>query len=890
MARSSGSVRFGLQTRVLFLLLGLSLPVLFVVGLLSLRAIAQARDAAVRQSELTLLTQTQQSLKSRVIDKAEIYDRTLFDVQRQLQTVLVVAEQAFSTSRADLPDPRIEMYWQVGSGAVANAPDNLKATVAQAQMVASALKGQVASNKLISLAYFATTDGVMVLNDSSVVPKLPDGFDPRIREWYIAAVDADQAVWTGTYVDAVTGRLTISASTPVKIGGRLIGVIGMDTYLTTIQSDVLELNRSSGGYSFIMESSGDIIVQPELEAGNTQWNEQFTSKNFYASIDPNIQQQFVADVVQKKSGILRLTLENGDSYVAYAPMRTTDWVVGLVIPIDQVVSPAVAAGNAIQAEQNQLRSNLITVMLVTSGLLILVAMSLARTMIRPLRQLDEGARRIAFGQLDQQLVVRRDDELGRLGTSFNLMTMALRQKVEELESNAQHMAAINEASNALKRLRSLSAVLENIPSFLCRHLGFDRAVLYLVRDEYIEVVSVYFGKGNEDIEKEYIDIAHANPIPVDGTSLEASVIRSRQAVIVDNPWEHPQVIKNKQQVSQSDSYAQAPIIGRQNVLGLISADYYLQGRKIDVQDAALLLTFADMVGLTIENAFSFQNLEDLVEQRTSELREALDQAQAADRLKSQFLASVSHELRTPLNAIIGFSTILLDELSPVLMEEQLVDLQTINNNGQYLLDLINDILDMARIEAGKITLNRDPTNLHDLVQSAVDLLRGLNKKPIQLRVDVSPDLPLVDADAIRLRQIMINLLANALKFTEQGFIVVRAVRRIVHQPTIIGNHQLPIGDWVVISIQDTGIGMTPEAVSGLFQEFRQVHAKARGLLGSGLGLSISRRLVQLHDGEIWVESKQGVGSTFSFNLPTAQLLETTQHTVTKPKQQRVSST
>jgi len=280
-----------------------------------------------------------------------------------------------------------------------------------------------------------------------------------------------------------------------------------------------------------------------------------------------------------------------------------------------------------------------------------------------------------------------------------------------------------------------------------------------------------------------------------------------------------------------------------------------------------------MVGLTIENAFSFQNLEDLVAQRTAELREALDRAQAADRLKSQFLASVSHELRTPLNAIIGFSTVLLDELTPLIQDEQREDLQTINNNGRYLLDLINDILDMARIEAGRITLHREPTKLRPVVDAAVDTLRALNNKPVQIRVDVSPDLAQLDADPTRLRQIVINLLSNALKFTERGQIVIRGVRRVVHEHTPMGSHHLPQGDWIVVSVQDTGIGMDAEALSNLFQEFRQVHVGARGILGSGLGLSITRRLIDLHEGELWVDSKPNVGSTFSFAIATAHIIE-----------------
>lgn len=864
------NVRFGVQARVLLLALGVSLPALIIVGWLSLNGISQARLAAVKQSENTLLIQAENMLMSRAIDKAELYDQALLSVQRQVQTMVNITQQAFSRPLDRLADTRPDPFWLAGSGPTLIPPDQLRLTVARARQITGALQSNVDLNPLISLGYLATKEGVMVLDDVRVVSVLPDGFDARKRPWYQAAEKATGPTWVGTYVDAVTNQLNITVSAPVKVNNQLIGVIGMDLLLTTIQSDVLRIDAGSSGYAFVMDHDGNILIRPELEAGNTRWDETFKKQNLFESNDPNFA-SLRENIRNNMAGVTRLQLDGGDRYLAYSPMRTVGWVVALVLPIDDVISPARNASLAIEREQEQLRRNFLAVLLITSGLIIILATGLARTIIRPLRDLEVGAQRIASGQLDQELVVHGNDEIGRLSLSFNQMTTALREKVDALEVNAQQMAAINETSNELKRLRSLNTVLDHIPQLLCQRLGFDRAVLYLLRDEVIEVVSASFGPNNYELEYDFMRAALSEPITIDSDTIEASVIKSRQAVIVDNPWEHPQVIQAKQFISGGDSYVQAPILGREKVLGLISADYYEQGRLVTVQDAALLLNFADMVGLTIENAFSFQNLEDLVAQRTGELREALDRAQAADRLKSQFLASISHELRTPLNAIIGFSTVLLDELSPLLVEEQREDLETINKNGRYLLDLINDILDMARIEAGKFALHREATAVLPVVQSAVDIMHGLNSKPVTMRIDIAPDLPPMDVDPTRLRQIVINLISNAVKFTDRGQIVVRAIRRVVQEATPIGSHYLLPGDWIVISVQDTGIGMDAEALGKLFQEFQQVHAGARGILGSGLGLSITRRLVDLHDGDLWVDSKVGVGSTFSFAIATASI-------------------
>ena len=867
-------LRLGLQARVLVFALGLALPALIIVGWLSLVRIASARDAAIEQSKIILLRQAEESLRERAIDKADLYDQTMNGVQLQALSVRDVAVKTFSTSQADLPPLRIERFWVPDEGAVANPPDELRLSVNQAQVVVNTLQTQVRGNELIALGYLALENGVLVFDRPDVVGVLPEGFDARTRDWYLKAIEQQGPIWTDPYVDAVSRDLAITAAVPVTISGRLVGVVGLDVLLTSIQSDVLQLSGQTAGYAFLMHPDGTILVRPDLQAGDINWDETFSSDNLLTNSGPGFR-ELRDRLAERSAGVLRLNLDGGDRYLAFAPMKTTGWVVGLVLPIDEVVAPAVQAGNAIQVQQDRLRTNLLIILVATSIAIIFVALALARTIIRPLRILDTGAQLVTSGQLDHQLPVRGNDEIGRLGASFNAMTIALKEKLDELEVNAQQLAAINDVSNELKRQRSLNAVLEKIPQLLCENLGFDRAVLYLVEDDRLNVISVSFGTATADQVEQFIEAVREEPIMLDGPSIEAGVVRSRQAVIVEDPWMHPYVLRRKQAVSHSKSYVQAPIIGRDQVIGVLSADYYEQDRTVTVQDASLLLNFADMVGLTIENAFSFQHLEDLVDQRTSEVREALDRAQAADRLKSQFLASVSHELRTPLNAIIGFSTVLLDELGAALDEAQYEDLETIHKNGRYLLDLINDILDMARIEAGRFTLRREPTPVYAVVTDAVELLQKLvPDKPIAMRIDVSPELPPMDVDPTRLRQIIINLLGNALKFTHEGQIVIRAQHRLVHEPTRISSHMLPAGDWILLSVQDTGIGMDNESLTNLFQEFHQVHAGARGVLGSGLGLSITRRLIELHHGLLWVDSKPGVGSTFTVVIATAHVPET----------------
>ncbi|TMC43841.1 MAG: response regulator [Chloroflexi bacterium] len=266
---------------------------------------------------------------------------------------------------------------------------------------------------------------------------------------------------------------------------------------------------------------------------------------------------------------------------------------------------------------------------------------------------------------------------------------------------------------------------------------------------------------------------------------------------------------------------------------------------------ALARTFNQMA---LQLSGAYQTLEEKVSQRTSELQAANQELARANKLKSEFLANVSHELRTPLSAIIGFSQILLDGIDGPVNEEQQQDISQVNKSGQSLLALINQILDLSKIEAGKMELSLERVDLPALISSVLDSISPLAQaKGLQIDTRFAPGLPALEADAGRLKQIVINLLSNAVKFTERGHI------EILAQPS---------GRMVRIAVKDTGIGISAESQKVIFEEFVQGDGSStRRHGGTGLGLSIVRRLVEMHGGAITVLSEPGLGSTFTFTVP-----------------------
>ncbi|MBT9537087.1 MAG: hypothetical protein IVZ94_03035, partial [Nitrospirae bacterium] len=320
----------------------------------------------------------------------------------------------------------------------------------------------------------------------------------------------------------------------------------------------------------------------------------------------------------------------------------------------------------------------------------------------------------------------------------------------------------------------------------------------------------------------------------------------------------------------------------------------------------LFYVFANQAATAIENKWLLEGLEQKVKERTAELEDAnlrltaLNiefklkkeeaeesklQAEAANKAKSDFLANMSHELRTPLNSVIGFSEVLTEGLAGDITDKQREYIQDIWGSGKHLLRLINDILDLSKIEAGMMELKLDECDINELIQGTMLMFREKAvKHSIKVTADIPDDIGFIIADYMQIKQVLLNLLGNAFKFTDDGgSVTVKA--QIVNKRDVIARsisdeaiskdeiatpsaRNDSLGNFVEISVEDTGIGISSEDQKRLFQPFQQLESTlTKKYEGTGLGLSISKKIVELHGGRIWVESEMGKGSRFSFMIP-----------------------
>ncbi len=482
-----------------------------------------------------------------------------------------------------------------------------------------------------------------------------------------------------------------------------------------------------------------------------------------------------------------------------------------------------------------------------------------------------------------------DEEVAYL-TSFS------DQAAIAIENARLHSAAVRQGEELAALLRATRSVM----SGLDLQGILDRLVAEAARMAGTEHVSVMLVDQGEQVLR--VAAQAGNPVPEGfqvplGTDLSGVVARTGQPVFSpDSPADPRNLLAARDREYGFVTYLGLPIKIRDEVLGVLSFDTTAP-RLYSAKELAYLTSFADQAAIAIENARLYEairlhaaTLEQRIRERTHELEMARSQAEEASHLKSEFLANMSHELRTPLNSIIGFSELLLEKHVGPLVDKQARYLGHIHRAGKHLLALINDILDLTKVEVGKLTLQPRSLPVAATLEDTLVIARGLaNRKEQTVEVRIDPGLPPLQADPVRFKQICFNLLSNAIKFTpERGTITLTAR----HVPGIaecgmrnaelpatgsapqsaIRNPQSDIVGWLEIRISDTGIGIRAEDLPRLFQEFTQLEAAAtKRHEGTGLGLALTKRLVVLHGGRIWAESAgEGRGSTFTVLLPLAQ--------------------
>jgi PAS domain S-box-containing protein len=415
------------------------------------------------------------------------------------------------------------------------------------------------------------------------------------------------------------------------------------------------------------------------------------------------------------------------------------------------------------------------------------------------------------------------------------------QAREALQRRNTYLAASAEISRLVTSTLDLNSIFTRTVSLIGDRFGFYFAAIYII-DETGFHAALREAKGEAGEKMK----AQRYTISVGSHSMIGQVADIGEIKVTNNVELEPLYQPNPL-LLDTQSQAAIPLRVGERKIGVID----IQSKELDAfsqDELNVLQSLADQVAIAIDNASSYERSQELIKE-----------LQELDQLKSQFLANMSHELRTPLNSIIGFSRVILKGIDGPVTDMQHQDLTAIYNSGQHLLGLINDILDLARIEAGKMELNFEEVKLTEMVNSVFSTAKGLVKeKPIQLVAKIPADMPTVRGDTMRVRQVLINLLSNASKFTDEGSITVETSVQI-------GSNGKPEA---MIRVIDTGPGISEEGQARLFKAFSQVDGSAtRKTGGSGLGLSICANLVQLHGGHIGVTSTEGHGSTFWFTLP-----------------------
>jgi len=488
--------------------------------------------------------------------------------------------------------------------------------------------------------------------------------------------------------------------------------------------------------------------------------------------------------------------------------------------------------------------NLLNILGLTSAATIISLATVLAWKMQVLTRLQSSVDKLkkSLDEMDEQakLIVRTDMELNKTQ--------------EELDKKITGLYALQRLSRAISTTLEESQIFKRIDAGYLEDTGFEKALAFLWNEQEKKfLLYLTIGYIEDEIEaiKSFVDSnqdLYLNLIKGEKTlsSLSADTLTK----------------KNLNHIFKVSSFVISPILPKEGDKGFFFVGTENVDTLITEGDEELITILANQLGQALENARLFeqtwraqQDLEMKVEERTHELTRALDEVKKISKRKTDFISSVSHELRTPLTSIKGYASILLTGKLGNLAADARERIDKINRHSDELAHLVNDLLDISRIEAGRVMMKPQLENLKDIVEQAVDLLSGqLKEKQIELRLDIPADANSVFVDKGQIERVFINIISNAIKFTPlEGKIII---------------HSHKLDKTLQVDIKDTGCGIPPEALEAIFEEFYRVDNPInQEVKGTGLGLSLVKHIIEAHKGKIWVKSKLGEGSTFSFTLP-----------------------
>lgn len=618
------------------------------------------------------------------------------------------------------------------------------------------------------------------------------------------------------------GVPTVDIGMPLYEGETIVGVVAGQISLAEPWGVITSQRVGREGYTLLVDRRGNVIAAPARLGGRS-----------LSMINTPVMRDILIDASRRE--VLEYQSPVGDTVLGSAiPIEGPDWYLITERPRDEAY-----------AAYDQARQNAILGVAVALTLAFPLAFIMTRIVIRPVQVLSGTARAIIGGNLSATATVRGPHEIAELSQAFNSMTTQLRTNIDTLEDRVA------------RRTRDLR-VAADVARQITRFLDLDRLLTQLAELTRDGFDLYYVGVFLYDKASEVLTLsaaAHPDPaanaligmqIPVTDANqmgLVARAARTRQPVIANDVTQEAAYLPHSL-LSETRSELALPLIAGNNLIGILN----LEAREVNrfgESDVRVKTSLADQFAIAIQNA----NLYAEQVRLTQEL-------QALDVMKNQFMASVSHELRTPLNAVINFTEFVASGLFGDLNGEQTNLLRKAIDSAEHLLNLINDVLDITRIEAGMMELFvEQDVRLEAELETVLGIAHTLlDDKPVSLSVEIASNLPTIVADKRRIRQILINLLSNAVKFTDTGRITLRATAT---------------KDEVLITVQDTGSGIAPDDYPLIFQSFRQARRGLQSGAGTGLGLAISKRLAEAHEGRLWFESEVGKGTTFYLALPIA---------------------